>query len=84
MTEQDQNFPKHSFADELAGCYETTLEDFLENIVPKECWNCKSTEMAFWDYTDEEALWRCKKCNRLTPRPFDFRDPNGKIHFYMV
>lgn len=67
---------------ELSNLFRVSYNELCEKIIPQECRFCKSNKMTFYDYTDEEALWKCQECGKLTIIPYDFQDPDGQLHFY--
>ncbi len=62
--------------------YSVNLREFKEDVIPKSCIHCKSENIKFEGFTDEEGLWKCEECRKILTIPYDFRDPNRKIRFY--
>lgn len=44
------------------------------------CINCNNNEIEYWDETDEEAIFQCKKCKSFITIPFR----KNKIRFYFT
>ena len=48
------------------------------NRIPNECVKCNNNGFNFWGETDEELVFRCKKCGRYYSIPFK----QDTIRFY--
>ncbi len=48
--------------------------------IPKFCTTCESENIEYWDETDEEIIFQCKKCKSFITIPFR----NDKMGFYFT
>ena len=57
-----------------------TLEEKREVLdkIPKQCVDCNSKNIKYWDETDEEIILQCRICKRFITIPFR----NDKLRFY--
>ncbi len=47
---------------------------------PEDCWYCKSSQVKYWDETDEEIVFKCHKCGKFMAIPFD----KSVLHWYFA
>ncbi|MFX0186113.1 MAG: hypothetical protein ACFE8A_00100 [Candidatus Hodarchaeota archaeon] len=52
-------------------------KEILERI-PKECEECSSIRIEFWEKTEEKYLFRCIDCGAFYPIPIN----PDKLHLY--
>lgn len=60
----------------------STPDEFQSEISPNKCWFCRSTKIILDDYTDEEAIWKCKECGKRSAIPYNFREEIEDPIFY--
>jgi len=67
---------------QLLSYYKVNLMEFKRDIIPKDCFYCDSKNIKFNDFTKEEALWKCEKCEKTMAIPYDFRNSDRKLRMY--